>query len=66
MKGAITNSLCSLRKKHGFTQKDIAEIASITSNYYQMIEYGKKAPTVYIALRLAKALGTTVEELFTE
>jgi len=31
-----------------------------------MIEYGTKVPTVYIAIKIAKALGVTVEEIFTE
>ena len=60
------NNLRQLRNSEKLTQGAIAESVSISTNYYQMIEYGKKAPTVYIALRLAKALGTTVEELFTE
>lgn len=52
------------RKKQGLTQEYIAEKAKITTANYQRIEYGKQIPKVDTAKLIAKALNSTVEELF--
>ena len=48
------------------TQKEVARCSGITTRHYQYIEAGEKIPSVYIALKIAKMLGTTVEYLFAE
>lgn len=56
--------LYSMRIQKNKTQKEVSICSEITIRHYQYIEAGEKVPTVYIALRIAKALGVTVEEIF--
>lgn len=46
------------------TQADVADLAGVTRKSINAIETGKMVPSVLLALKLAKALGTTVEGLF--
>jgi len=46
------------------TQANLADRANIAVNHYQQIEYGRTSPNIKTAQRLAKALGTTIEDLF--
>lgn len=52
------------RKKSGKTQAQVAKLAQISETQYQNIEYDKCVPGVRTAIRIAKALNSTVEELF--
>jgi len=53
-------------RKSKLTQVQLAGKAKISEVQIQNIEYGKHAPNVYTAIRIAKALETTVEDLFNE
>ena len=55
----------SARHERGFSQRTLAEAADTTRQAVGAIESGRMQPSVGIALRLARALGTSVEELFT-
>ena len=46
------------------TQADLAEQAGITRKSINAIETGKMVPSIVLSLKLAKALGATVDELF--
>lgn len=59
------NNLIKERKRNGLTQKDVATEVGITIRYYQYIEAGKRKPTVFIVLKLAETLHTTVDKIFT-
>ena len=48
----------------GFTQVQVANKAGIAERMYQEYEYGKRKPGVETAIRIAKILNSTVEELF--
>jgi DNA-binding XRE family transcriptional regulator len=48
------------------TQEDLAKKVGVTRQTVLAIEKGNYAPSVILAIRLAKALGCTVEELFDE
>jgi transcriptional regulator with XRE-family HTH domain len=53
-----------LRDTKGWTQVDLAKKARVTQALISQLEAGKKAsPSVVPLLRIAKALGVTVEEL---
>lgn len=52
------------RIKNKLTQKQIAERAGLKESAYQRYEYGECAPSVWTAIRIARALGTTVEKIF--
>ena len=54
----------ALRRSRGLSQRALAEAAGITRQAVGSIERGRMQPSVGIALGLARALGTTVEELF--
>ena len=47
-----------------FTQKDMANTLNLSERQYRRIEQGISKPDVWTAIRIAQALGTTVEKLF--
>jgi transcriptional regulator with XRE-family HTH domain len=52
------------REKRGWTQQELAARAKVRYETINRIENGKHAePRVYVAVALAKALGTTVDYL---
>lgn len=53
-----------IRNKAGLTQMYLSSLININVRSYQSIELGKSLPRVDRALAIAKALNTTVEELF--
>lgn len=58
--------LRAARERSGKTQAQVAREANIAERLYQDYEYGKREPGVRTAIRIARALGTTVEDLFRE
>jgi putative molybdopterin biosynthesis protein len=52
------------RKARNLSQRALAEAANISRQAIGAIEAGRMQPSVQIALALARALGTTVEQLF--
>lgn len=56
--------LKSARKKAGLTQVEVAQQAKVTVVCYQRYETGSRVPRADTAKLIAKALQTTVEELF--
>ena len=56
--------LRAAREQSGKTQAQVAKEAGITEAAYQRYEYNKREPGVRTAIRIAKALGGTVEALF--
>jgi putative transcriptional regulator len=52
------------RAARDLTQADLAERAGITRKSINAIEMGNMVPSTILALKLAHALGVTVEELF--
>ena len=45
-------------------QQDLAEAAGCSQQEISAIEKGEIIPTVYVAFRIARVLGRSVEELF--
>ncbi|HEY5319202.1 MAG TPA: helix-turn-helix transcriptional regulator, partial [Solirubrobacteraceae bacterium] len=58
--------LRSHRLQCGLTQAELALRAGVSRQLIAAVEAGHNAPAVDAALGLARALGTTVEELFAE
>ena len=52
------------RARLDLTQAELAERAGITRKSVNAIEAGHMVPSTLLALKLAKVLGVTVEELF--
>ncbi|TWH54873.1 LOW QUALITY PROTEIN: XRE family transcriptional regulator of molybdate metabolism [Dulcicalothrix desertica PCC 7102] len=60
----LCNNLKSIRTRLGMSQQDLANIAGVTRQTISGVESGQYTPNVAITLRLAKALGCKVEDLF--
>jgi molybdate-binding protein/DNA-binding XRE family transcriptional regulator len=60
----LCNNLKSIRTRLGMSQQELANIAGVTRQTIGGLESGQYAPSVTISLRLAKALGCKVEDLF--
>lgn len=56
--------LRAAREKSGKTQAQVAREANIAERLYQDYEYDKREPGVRTAIRIARALDSTVEALF--
>lgn len=58
--------LRAARGKSGKTQAQVAKEVGISEVSYQRIEYGTQTPSLANAIRIARTLNSTVEELFKE
>lgn len=61
-----TNAVREFRKAARLTQAELGQACGVSRQSIVSVEGGDYAPSVYLALKLAKALGTTVETLFGE
>jgi putative molybdopterin biosynthesis protein len=62
--GTLRNRLREYRRRAGLTQQALAELAGVTRQTVGGIEAGRYGPSVEVGLRLARALGCRVEDLF--
>ena len=60
----MRNRIKELRKARGYRQEDLAAALGVTRQAIIAIENNKYDPTLGLAMRLARYLETTVEELF--
>lgn len=60
----LCNNLKQVRLRLGMSQQDLAAIAQVSRQTIGGIEAGQYAPSTTVALRLARALGCQVEDLF--
>ncbi|HEY4215178.1 MAG TPA: helix-turn-helix transcriptional regulator [Steroidobacteraceae bacterium] len=60
----LGNRLKTRRTAKQLTQADLAELARVSRKTINTVENGVFVPSVHLALTLARALGTTVEDLF--
>ena len=60
----MDNKLRAIREVSGKTQAEVAKEIGVSEQQYQRYEYGQRKPNVYTAIRIARALQSTVEELF--
>lgn len=61
---SMTNRIKELRKAKGYRQEDLAEALNVSRQTIIAIENNKYNPTLELAMKLARYLNTTVEELF--
>jgi len=62
----LKNKVKTRRVLSDLTQEDLAQKVGVTRQTVLAIEKGNYAPSVVLALRLAKTLGCSVEDLFDE
>ncbi|WP_430783785.1 helix-turn-helix transcriptional regulator [Actinoplanes sp. G11-F43] len=62
--GAIGTRIKEARKAAGFTQQSMAAEVQVSRQTVIAMESGDYAPSVHLAIKVARALGTTVEALW--
>lgn len=65
MSSSLRTDLRARRLARGWSQARMGELAGITRQSYAAIEAGRSVPSTEVSLRLARALGVAVENLFT-
>ena len=60
----LLNNLEELRKSCGLTQQELSKSADVSRNSINAIENGIYVPSTVLALKIAKTLNCTVEEIF--
>lgn len=60
----LINHLREGRAKHSLTQGELAALVGVSRKTINTVENEVFVPSTILALRLAQALGTTVERLF--
>lgn len=60
----MTNRIKELRKARGYRQEDLAAALGVSRQTIIAVENNKYNPTLALAMKLARYLHTSVEELF--
>ena len=60
----LLNNLEELRKAAGLTQQELSESAEVSRKSIYAIENGVYVPSTVLALKIAKTLNCSVEDLF--
>lgn len=60
----MKNNIKEIRTKKGLVQQELANICGISRQTVNAIENNKYDPTLELAFKLSRALGTTVDNLF--
>ena len=60
----LFNNLEVLRKKSGLTQQDLSDSAEVSRKSINAIENGIYVPSTVLALKIAKILKCSIEDLF--
>jgi len=60
----LVNRVREVRSARGLTQASLAESVGVSRQSINYIEQGTFAPSVILAIRIARVLQTTVEDLF--
>ena len=60
----MENRLEELRKQHGITQEELADILSVSRQTIGSLENGRYNPSILLAFKLANYFHVTIEEIF--
>jgi putative transcriptional regulator len=60
----MKNDVRELRQSLGYSQAELAEMIHVSRQTINAIETGRYSPSLPLAIRLARFLGRTVEEIF--
>jgi putative transcriptional regulator len=64
--GVAGRRIRAARRGAGLTQQDLAAAVQVSRQTIIAMETGDYAPSVYLAIKIARALGVTVESLWAE
>jgi len=59
----ISANLLKIRKQQRYTQRELAKLAGLNSNYYAKVERGEGMPSIKTIHKLAKALKVTATDI---
>jgi putative transcriptional regulator len=62
--GAAGTRIRAVRREAGITQQGLAAAVEVSRQTIIAMETGDYAPSVFLAIKIARALGTTVEQLW--
>ena len=66
MKSSISNNIRRLRFEHDeMTQQELAERIGCTRQTVIMLEQGRYVPSLALALKISRAFGVPVDDIFT-
>ena len=65
MNKKLNYKLREYRKSHRMTQKDLAGLVDVSSDYISQLERGRR-PGMITAIKIARVFNTTLEDLFLE
>ena len=65
MADQLVNRIRERREAAGWTQAELAERVGVSRKTINTVENGVFVPSTVVALKIARALGTPVEDLFT-
>ena len=60
----MKNRLEELRKAHGMTQEDLADVLEVSRQTGGSLENGRYNPSIILAFKIARLFHTTIEEVF--
>jgi len=60
----LKNRIKVYRAMNDWTQEELARRVNVTRKTINTVENGKFVPSAYLALKIARAFGVLVEELF--
>lgn len=60
----LQNNLQQMRKSRGLTQQQLSESADVSRKSINAVENGVYIPSTVLALKIARTLDCSVEELF--
>jgi putative transcriptional regulator len=64
MDETLVTNMKLLRAQRDLTQAQLADLSGITRKSINAIESGRMVPSTILALKLARALGVKVEDIF--
>jgi len=59
----VAEKIHAFRITKGMTQKEVADKAGITPNYFALIERGKKNPSNEVVVEIIKSLGVSSKDI---
>ena len=60
----MKNKIEQIRKQNGITQEDFAKMLGVSRQTISSLETGKYNPSIFLAYKIAKCFGLTIEEIF--
>lgn len=63
-KKALKNQIKVYRAMHDWTQEELAYRVGVTRKTINTIENSRFIPSAYLAIKIARAFGVTVEDVF--